>query len=1848
MPDLITGDLSVPVTAFGHPNALSIPVDETLQADAIARWHESRLIVLELFDQAPDATTSLHSLIRQQLDVDGDSVTLRSATWTVDLLTALLGTWARTETIILPADCQLEGVPPGSKLAGSTPQQLLKTLQGLPMRSFLRDQWNDYWSARAPGTALSRQALLAEHSRSLLHAASQGQLAVQALQEAQLQALRALLDAGGETPLVDREQVYVERIALVPPSGPLRKLPGALVLTTDALPSLQLLFTRNQSPFLQLFNDRRSMEAYLIVNKQALWTDSLGAFHVHDRIGLTPQSKWLDSAFTDELAALLDDQLDHLTHTGAATWHENGAAALRTLLRVDARRHDQSLVGSPAMADTTPSSRYEPLTTPQFGKLYVSTAPPVRCALIEYQLDAFEKRLGSEFIAHVNDPQWVTLKACFEHRAQALETSILAARALLGADTVATVQGLSQRDGDQHVALLKARKEGLRLENQIQYTLGQIGEAAHRALDTVCAETPDPESTAIGAWSAATLSLCLSERSGNDTTLRTKLLEGSWVLAPNAALKDASAPGEWLLICPGSAGGLQRLSSRKALEDLLLVPGDADMTLLLTPVATDIMAFTLRAQLLHWEVQALAALNSTGTADQRLQTLAQLAVETAQALQVSEHDARDAAHAHLLNQHRSSDLHTRLPQWLTHLNPAQRTRFKTLIDNQLQAVERAQALQAREIPDRSGFFRLRLLQRLREDFQVEGDYDVSIDVPQKVTHEHQWIAGPANAQRPGPVLKPVVLPSSARERIALHDLALQNIDQSMSERLDYQVVSVTGGTAQGRRKIIAGVDKRYLRDTLADLDLPRRYAERIRDTYMGRDTEPVMHSEYRRECLLEPVRQMLRLQSLLACAQGNLDETAQAILEAAIDGNSTVTRHIDGRQIALRPAKLSQGGSDTQGRSSTLSGITFISDDLSGTTLLYLPEYPMRKCLRQYPTLEDARLGLFGMLADPLFAAYLAGRTLRGSVQAQDERVRVAWHQRDNSMIQTGIAWPLSTSLARHLVDAQMGRLLEDHSQTSRSEQQLYFEQFAADSQNVFVYTKLVLSFLPISGMVVDAYDTWHAARDAVAAFKHGDTREGMQQLKSIMWSLTGALMDFAPGISAHQALGLSKARTLMHLRSNLGHLARPSSSASQRKAKRFAGYEYTQAITFTPSQPASQGRYCNVYRHAAGDFIRSQGNLYKVQWDADHHTWRLQASGSKTYRQPIALDEAGEWNTHGAVYGTLIKHGLAGGGAVLSRVADTAEPFWPASVRNHLPDWLANRANHRRTALKASIDAEHLALLDQVNGHVELLRDYTVGSSAHAEVDAACVKDIQAAIKHYQQLQIQAPLLLRGNLRQNRLRQDIAVDIITSRIAMQMEHAVKKANALIRRLIEDGHTPGTIISVTDAYNRQMRATRRQIIKYLDDVDRLMVNLKEWTSRTTEASSIARNRSNIETFSTFELKFAKAAQLAPLLHGTPVVTDVAGILHLHQIAEVRTPFHASLASQKELASAQANVPQRRQVLECALRNYHRYRSELRIQTRLAPEQFDLDMLPGVYRLLEEVTEHANQHLARLGAAQLPTSKPRPSKVRGRVFETIDNNFYVGYETAGNVEQPRSFTTEGSGGMSERWIEAGNNRWTLANPRPRLPAQLPSLNKVVEEARTFLAQTDAKVQKIERAAGWSAKDIEDTLQSHAQLLQLRADSIARQAPQRPLVKQLRDKARQLILKGREQHIRARLAQSEPQAGDLDYLLDQGSVELVKINGLTELAPHAGAGKDYLLEYEVRNLTVQPPTPLWYVHFHYKQAKPAFASFAKAHIKLAEQRHLGLRWQQAQPQGAVAIHRGDINRAMAEKHFKGLID
>ena len=356
--------------------------------------------------------------------------------------------------------------------------------------------------------------------------------------------------------------------------------------------------------------------------------------------------------------------------------------------------------------------------------------------------------------------------------------------------------------------------------------------------------------------------------------------------------------------------------------------------------------------------------------------------------------------------------------------------------------------------------------------------------------------------------------------------------------------------------------------------------------------------------------------------------------------------------------------------------------------MLYLPDSPDGQFLRRYDSLEAARKGLFNLCAHDKWVTYLAGRALQGNVRAHDSRINQAVLKNFDALIGVGGRWPTTTSLAAHLLDAHMGRLIEAHRGTSRSNDALYMERYALKGPRAFNYIKMAMGMLPFIGSAVRplrCLDQREPGGGGLFA-RRGGRWPGGSRIDAVVadrrrhgsaaWR-SGILGRFPGG-------SLPDARSPA---SSTGQTCTPRCMASRSvrrdtSVERFAGYEYEKPISLSGLQPATHGLYRGIYRHADGDFIVRQGRIFQVELSKDAPNWRLSGNSRKTYKQPIALDETGHWDTWYGVYGTTLEGGVLGGGQVLGHVADALDPVWPLVIRQRLPRWWADRSLRRRRSV--------------------------------------------------------------------------------------------------------------------------------------------------------------------------------------------------------------------------------------------------------------------------------------------------------------------------------------------------------------------------------------------------------------------------------------------------------------------------------------------------------------------------------------------------------------------------------------
>ena len=1544
---------------------------------------------------------------------------------------------------------------------------------------------------------------------------------------------------------------------------------------------------------------------------------------------LKPQSSLMEAPAAGMTELLADQQAAQLAALRNGSVGKPGLADQGARAMVDVDRIDRQRSFSPVLA-TAPSLESTPVKTAAqnheeqslFGSLYADIPWSQRQAASHAQRDRLEAlRTETGDLKALKALQQSLEDA--EHAADSVAYPLLHRKGSL--EDVAL-------DKD-FIALHQAHKDGLHAEAQIQRALEQLTEAEFSLLNALLDTPDDPGADGV----AASLTLSLTDQNVAPPKVNTQELSGPFVMTHADALLDAASAHSLLLYWPGAGGGLQRFANRRELERQLLKIDDnaGHLTLQLKKISGDPLHYALNQLNRDFEVQAAGIRQRTVKPEQQTQQAEQLEAlrkRTLAALQVPVHAARTLAFAHELEQDRSAALATRLPDVLAKLATDERKKLKDLIQAYIVAMNRSHELMTVLLEPRHDFTRRHLQARLRKDFNIKGDFDVQLELPDAVTWEKRYSATTA-----GKVETSVMVAGARYSKMSLEEVAQLNIDNvhsvqqdAFSQRLVFMRLTVTADVPQERITLLNGINLTYLRKTLPDLDLPKAYEKQIQRAFMGSADQSAFVNEHRRECLIEPWRLILRLQGELARLQNHIGHDDLHTLNIAIDANTPDAWHTGGKRVVILPAYLSAGGKDTPNEGGvTLSGVTFIQEQVSGVTLLYTPDSPDDRFLRRYANLETARKALFNLCAQDSMINYVAGRALQGDFRAHVSRINQARGKYFDAMFGVGPAWPKTTSLAEHLLNAHRGRLIEAHRGTSRSNDALYVERYALQGPRAFAYIKMAIGLLPIIGTAVALYDAWTAANQAVAAFLRGDVGDGVAELSSVLLSLIDAVMDLLPGDTIASALGsgartLTRTRQLRALSASTAALKEPSMRQARHLVARFAGYEYEKPLSLSELHPATHGIYRQVYRHADGDFIVRQGRVFQVEWSRDSRNWRLIGNSRKTYKQPIALDENGQWDTWFGVYGTTFEGGGLGGGNLLGHMADALDPLWPAAIRERLPRWWVDQAHRRHQALTDAADDLALQLDSRIKRTDAALVAYNAAapdqrSNLAKVADSACRGDIELATRHAQTLADLLPLT-HGNKRRLLMEfQSSGALLMADRhkqrlfiVNHQVEPLMNRIDALTDNLDE---IPASALAERLRTLEDIRKLRLEMLTEFDTIESLMRDLNHWYQRISVRLEKAQLTAEVSMLNgrlnEANMLYLRTGNLLETVTRYDTTREVSWFMLQRQTQPGRAEVDRALFTQFSLPEVAATRAQRNQILQDCIDQYDRFRRAMNAWTASYPQHFHLDAVPRLLDGIEKMSERARK------ALDVPPPPAPTGTISKKVFTTENDDLLIGVEHWEPATQQRHYTLTGRDGYKEVWEPATNGRFRLKNPRQQsVASDQRNLESLVTEARQKLASQEAYQKKVQTYAtqGMLPVDLEDMMLKEANELSHRARDIEALSPQDALIAQLRTKAGELITTGRAMRTRQALQTKKPTDGMLDDLIAQGAVEVRKPGPIKNLGKRRDGRIDHMQEYEVWNLTTAPPELLWYAHFHYSKAAPRFSEFEKAHLKLPEHRFL----------------------------------
>ena len=499
------------------------------------------------------------------------------------------------------------------------------------------------------------------------------------------------------------------------------RLTGAWVIShAQSADGIQLLYLPSRPMAIVQFEQRSALQQWLA--RQALVPKGLPSANLRVEY----------SAHTDPMSVGASDLFAHYQQAQVNALR-NGTLAMAD--EANFQRRNSPVIASPPRLETSQSQGDE---QPLFGSLYADIPWSVREAALNRQRDALDALIQAvgegAGLQPLHDAQQALEKA--EQDADA------AAATLLQHPRPATFDR-------SFTALLGAHKAGLKAEAALQRALKQLDEDEYRQLLAVL-------DAADTSWVSASLSV--AKVTGEPTV---HALNGAFIVTVAAALADADSPHSVLLYWPGAGGGLQRFANRRELERVMfkIAPQDKVAALHVHPLSGDALEHGLKQLTSDFETRVKAIADD---AAQRVEQLQSLRANALAALQVPVDAARNLVWAHRLEQDRSVALAAHLPVWLDKLPMADRGELKALIEAYLPAMTRSHELLTIALEPRNQFTRKHLQARLRKDFSLKGAFDVQLDIPDAVTWETRYSAGPT-----GPVPTSVMVASPQRSRMSL-------------------------------------------------------------------------------------------------------------------------------------------------------------------------------------------------------------------------------------------------------------------------------------------------------------------------------------------------------------------------------------------------------------------------------------------------------------------------------------------------------------------------------------------------------------------------------------------------------------------------------------------------------------------------------------------------------------------------------------------------------------------------------------------------------------------------------------------------------------------------------------------------------------------------------------------------------------------------------------------------------------------------------------------------------------------------------------------------------------------------
>ncbi len=1208
-----------------------------------------------------------------------------------------------------------------------------------------------------------------------------------------------------------------------------------------------------------------------------------------------------------------------------------------------------------------------------------------------------------------------------------------------------------------------------------------------------------------------------------------------------------------------------------------------------------------------------------------------------QRLGVGENRARALAVARFAEKNRTEHVQKRMMS-LQHLEAEQISEIVGELQTLENALHASGELMKLSLPARTEYARLKLLNHLRSAFNLKQVPRISLDIADSVTLQ-KTVTGQSAAGGAGSRDVPVF--SKERSEVDLETFILWALDDDRSLRLKDATINIEPANSVLQKAVTAD----YIANLIEQLDVAGNYENRITETYLGFAHESTWEAQWRQETLRQPYA--CRLQLLARIKPTHLDTDGQRLLETFCREqlDSTAHRTLAHHAVELRPGVAPDGSSDRIG----LSGIHIIQGP-TGPSLLYLPEAPSGQVISQYANASEACLALQNMALDDDMAQYLANQTQEGNAQHHLGYIKTALQKGFHGFIDIGLARP--ESLPTYEARLDMGQRIRAHRASSRSQADLSLAAPDSFDRYFFLMLRLALGISPGVGTALALYDGWNAATAAVQNFGAGNTEEGLQQLTSVLQSLTDAVLTLAPLASTASAPALS-ARQLTRQRQRLDPL-RSVGGIRKSPPSPFVGYEVE--LPTGPMRPTKHRQGTQVFEHVdtRQHYITRNDAWYCVDWDATYSTWRLKPQGNRSYPQAVRLSEHGRWETPGRLSGLLVDDGLAGGGGALTTLYDHGVAYWRRALgRQPRPLTgmdLAHDINDELQRIRSRMGEKELAYrtAKQQVGELEHLGDEQRATIAKArqELGDELNRSLEFNTLSLARLRQQRSTLSRTNYGrftaqcETNINELHVLDMhLTSERFIIATDQVTRAGDAIRALHGQAVAAALVQRLTEA---SLRANQ-EMVDVLQEVERIAIRHHtrlgqlQGPAATHYAGKVAQTRLTLDVTNA---RLVRASILSTTLFTSQAIEHAQmGAFMVHFLEQGMT-LRSTLYSQIQLPRAGLSRAQERHFLANAQDRYRTYLSHLTswedtFQDLLSPAETRA-FRQLTHQLISQIEDTLNNTPA---PRQRPPAQPGRNLNRPRMFDTVEGPLIgtevtEGGQTRMRINQPNSDQPHSLYAMND----AG--QWQLAGQQRAAPTQ--SIAELVDTANVRLNDLTRQQAKLRQYQTPQALpiDLEDIAQGHAQQLRFIAERIRQRAgdgitaQQTALTTRLDAAAEQMRTLGSQLRIAQTKASSKPTGGYLEYLLEQGEVEVAWSRTLKPKVDRRNQPIEYLEEYRIDESGTGQP--LWYAHFHFR-TKPAqgFTRLEAGHLKLASERDVG-----------TGAWRGALSETQANRLFGNL--